>query len=267
VKQPDVFEHVVLHSVQVRRCIRKIDVAFAQIFDEAVDYELRDFFVQCVDLLLRTSIQFTAGLHRAPHLILEFVVAATQRLLLGGRKLLEDVFGNGFAVVQRQRDDAVRRHLQHDAVFVGLIAQRGEQLVALVVERFPDGFALRQIFFRLERLGNVAADALDERVYVALKGARTSGGQSQRDRLRRIDEIVDVAPRRRRRERGRLFGEKSAHRRHLADAGLAGDVHVETGISHAEPELERMQRALLADDSVGDGFDFRERGRVDSFAQ
>ena len=196
---------------------------------------------------------------------LDFGLPATDLvpLLLGKRGIL--LLTQRFPVlVQRKRVDPDGSALDGEPEFASLSLHLLKEGRSLLAETLVDPLAPRLEFVRLEQLGNLALEPLDVLLEIGPKAASHPGGKLDVVGTVGVLEIVDVAEVRGLWFIGARLAEEVLDGRHFSRAGASGDVDVVSvlDVLDAEPELERPDGALLADDPVK-GLDFGGRREVE----
>src|SRR5690606_30599837 len=174
----------------------------------------------------------------------------TGAFLLVGGKPLEFLIGQRLAVSNRRDREAGRRAHQPDVLAARLLLQPLERRAMPVLELLVDLRDAVAVVLALERGGNGFTQLVDETFHVAPQRRPLARRELQRQRLALVVEVVDVAPVRRIADRRRVALQEFLDGGVPVTAGRAEDEDVEAVLTDMHAEVERLERAVLADRDV-----------------
>ena len=227
--------------------------------------ERRDFLIQLAEFGAALLVGFRHPLDDRLELFLKDLDALLHLLAHRFGQRVEHVGLDDLALVHRRHGEAGRRAQDGDVLCVGLGVERFESLLLPGAELFLDRAAPRLIFFALENRRKRVAQLVDRPDHALDEGAGAARRQAERERPVRCLEIVDVHPVGRRRLILDLALEVLADGGGLAGRGRAQHEDVEVVARHVGAELDRLERALLPDQStrglkLGRGLEAEGRG-------
>jgi hypothetical protein len=240
-------EHVLLHVGEILSDLRQRAVLRLQLLDQALDRRPRHLAPQLAQLAVRLAAPLRHVADGALQLLVEGGDGLLQPLALRLRQLLEILRAHHFVALARGEAEAGRRAHERHALLGGAIADLPHGLLLPVDELLLDLAAPRAVLVGLERRGNGRPQVLDQPRHVLPEGGRAPGRQLKGARPVRRREVEYVAPVGRRFPARRLALQEPAHDRVAADALRAHGEQVVSVAHDANPEADRLQRALLAE--------------------
>jgi hypothetical protein len=245
-----VLEHVLVDFAQVLLHLRQRGVLGRELVDQAAHRDAGDVAMQRAQLAQRLAAPLRHVLERLLERFLERVDRALQPLLLLRRQLGELLGLHDAVAGERAEAEAGRRAHQGDALRPCALAGVVEDALLAFAELGLDLLAPAAVLVGLERGRHGRAQVLDQALHAGAEGGRLPGRQRQRTRPVRRPEVEHVAPVRRRGQPARLRLELAPRQRVAADAFRPHGEHVVPLAPHADAELDRAERARLAERAV-----------------
>src|SRR5690606_32257886 len=243
-------EHVVAYTVEVTDDVRELAVLRLQRVDRGARGELGEVPVQRLDPLAALLLQVLHRFDVLPELLGDRGHRLTGAFLLVGGKPLEFLIGQRLAVSNRRGREAGRRAHQPDVLAARLLLQPLARRAMPVLELLVDLRDAVAVVLALERGGNGFTQLVDETFHVAPQRRPLARRELQRQRLALVVEVVDVAPVRRIADRRRVALQEFLDGGVPVTAGRAEDEDVEAVLTDMHAEVERLERAVLADRDV-----------------
>ncbi len=241
------FQQIDLHGLEIAADTGIFCIFFRQRRQQGLQRHGDGFFVQLAQLVAR----FAFPLRQAGQLLIEALFehgdVGMEALALGLRQLGELRLVQGLAVEHRGEGDVAAVAVQRHVLFQRQALDDVQRLVVALIEGAVDGAFFLLIGRMLEHRGKGRQQVVDQAVDVGDKRPGGAGRQLQRTRLARLVEVVDVDL------IGRGFQalgfrlQVAFDERETPGAGLAHDEDVITGARHGHAELQRLDRALLAE--------------------
>ena len=189
-------------------------------------------------------------LRNLPHdrfeLTLDFFQIVLDPLALGLRERLEHLRRQHLAVAPRcQRQSHWRAH-HRDAFLLGTPLQLAKGVLVALFELLLDDIEPRPVVVAFEGRRQRSAQFLDEPPHRFAEPGGAPRRELQAARLLRVGKVVDIAPVGRRRHAICPLPQQLFDNRMFADAAGPESIDVVALASHANSELHRLDRAILA---------------------
>ena len=211
------------------------------------DGQSRGLAVQFLDLVARLHPPARDPLDDLLQFLLQFLDRVLDLLALLQRQLFVFLRSDHLAAAHRRHGIAARRAHQLNAALQRPIRQFLEGAVVPLLGLLFDFLDAVLVLLQLQRGGNRGLEFLHQLRHVTLQLGAQAGRQAERPGLVRLLEVVDVAPVVGRGFVGGLFAQEVVDGGAFAQPGRAEHEHVVPVPPNADAELDRVQRAGLAE--------------------
>ena len=241
-------DHVLAHRVEVGEDVGVAFVVALELVDQRPDRRLHHLVVELAQALLALALPARRLIEALAQLLLEILDALLDALALLLGQLLELLGRRDLAVLLERRErDAHRRAQQSETALARLLLHLAEELLGEGLVLLVDDLAPGLVLVALERGRQHRAHFLGQLLELAAQAPAGAGRELEQPGLARVLEVVDVAPVGRRGPRRRHRLEERLGERVAAARGRAEDEDVVAVGVDADAELERLDRARLAD--------------------